>query len=418
MMRKALAAAVLGLFALAGLPTTAHADDRPSDWVATARAGAFDFGFVTTGGFIVDRIEPGGAIAETHIETATDQATGLAAAPYPSEIGQQGPGLLYGVLQNTLPYNGVPVPELPAAPSWPWTIRSSATGSDPPTAVMGDQSSPFRGKTESALRKASAAAGAGGSAPGTLSINRLEASSSLDATDPAKTVAKAASSIETLVVGDVLRFGEIHSTLEMIQAPGGKPAVDVKTSITGATIGGQAADFSQPLPAPLADALKAAGIEVSVGSVTPIDGGVVAKALTIRMPMDYTGMGADQLPFSAPHSMTVEFSFGVVKAQIAEVGALPDAGVRGFEGEPSPQPAAAPANAPGVDPPGERAAVPIAVPGSDPSLGRVVLAAADGTGLGGQEAKDEMGMFGWIAMGAAIVTVLLLVAGRARRVVG
>src|ERR1044072_7089789 len=101
------------------------------DWVVNARASAVDMGAVTTGGFIVDRFDPAAAPAVSHLETGTQVATSLAAAPYPSEIGQQFPGLLFGVLQNTLPYNGIPVPALGTAPAWPFTIRSSANGSDP-----------------------------------------------------------------------------------------------------------------------------------------------------------------------------------------------------------------------------------------------------------------------------------------------
>src|SRR3954469_22533836 len=177
------------------IPTAAGADPVPGEWVADARASAVDMGAVTTGGVIGDRFDPSGALAVSHLETGTDLATSLASAPYPSEIGQQFPGLLYGVLQNTLPYNGIPVPALGTAPSWPMTVRSSANGSDPTSASAGGETSPVWLKTDSHDRTTTGHAAAGGSAPGAFSILRMGAGSSADAGQPATAVVQAVSTV-------------------------------------------------------------------------------------------------------------------------------------------------------------------------------------------------------------------------------
>lgn len=393
---KLVAAAGATALLAAGMGVTATGSGAAAalpDWVVSARAGAADLGISTTGGFIVDRVDPGGALAQGHVETATAQSESLASAPYPSEIGEQGPGLLYGVLQNLLPYNGVPFPELPVAPAWPWTVRASANGGSPPSASLGDSTSPFRLKTTAGDRDAAASADAGGAQPGALSLMHLQAKTVINLKEADKAVVSAASSVENLMIGDALRIGRIRTELDLTRAPGGEPTAVVKRSITGLEVGGVAAELTPegfvfqgtktPLPEPLLGGLKSAGIEVEVGSTVPVTGGVQAKGLTIRMPFDFTGMSDDQLPFSAPHTMTVEMSFGTVLGSIEEIGG-------------------------GIE--------------TARSMPPMVLA-ADGepaapVGFAGPEARDEMGMLGWIAQGAAIAFVAVLVIGRARRVVG
>ena len=430
-----------------GVGGTAEAESALGDWVASARAGAADLGISTTGGVIVDRIDPGGALAQSHVETATAQSESLASAPYPSEIGEQGPGLLYGVLQNILPYNGVPFPELPAAPAWPWTVRSSANGGAPPSAALGDNTSPFRLKTTAADRDAMASADAGGAQPGALSLMHMQAKTVVNLKEAGQAALSATSSVENLMIGDQLRIGKIRTELELTRAAGGEPVATVKRSITGLQIGGVAAEWTPegfvfqgsktPLPAPLLEGLKSAGIELEVGETVPVTGGVRAKGLTIRMPFDFTGMSDDQLPFSAPHTMTVEMSFGTVLGSITEIG-----GDVFVDDEPAAEPVASdPTEAPGTEMsrslPAVRRAVRAATeaPASEPTEAPVTETYAPEVeapapvpaetapltvpaGFTGPEVRDEMGMLGWIAQGAAIAFVVVLVVGRARRVVG
>jgi hypothetical protein len=367
------AAAVLAAACL--IPTPAGAEPVAGDWVANARASAVDIGAVTTGGFIVDRFDPSAALAVSQIETGSQVATSLASAPYPSEIGQQFPGLLFGVLQNTLPYNGIPVPALGTAPSWPWTIRSSANGSDPTSASSGGESSPVWLKTESKERSTAAHAATGGSAPGAFSIFRMTAASSADATQAGKVVVSAVSTIDNLVIGDVLRIGKVRTELTITQASGGKPEVKVNRAIVGLSVNGTEAKMgADGLPQPAVDALKAAGIEVRVGEQKDSAGRVIASGLVIRRPFDFSQMSGGNLPLSVPKTMVFEMAFGVVSGSITDLAG-------GATAAPAMQLAAssAPAGAP---------------------------------------AKKEMGLIGWLAEIAAITVVLGLVIRRGRRVVG
>jgi hypothetical protein len=375
-MRNALlAGAVLAGACL--IPGGAGAESVPGDWVANARASAVDIGAVTTGGFIVDRFDPSAALAVSNLETGAQVAASLASAPYPSEVGQQFPGLVYGILQNTLPYNGIPVPALNEAPSWPFTIRSSANGSDPASASSGGETSPVWLKTQSADRSTSGHAATGGSAPGVFSIMRMNAQSSADAGSAAKAVVNAVSTIENLAIGDALKIGKIRTELTITQQSGGKPDVKVKREIAGLSVGGQAADMGPDgFPQPMLDALKAAGIELRVGEQKDSYGRVVASGLVIRRPFDFSQMSGGNLPLSVPKTMIFEMAFGVVSGSITDLAT-----------------------------------------GSEEASPAIQLAASTRP-AGGPAENKEMGPLGWLAESAAIAVVLLFVIRRGRRVVG
>jgi hypothetical protein len=358
------------------IPTLAGAEPLAGDWVANARASAVDIGAVTTGGFIVDRFDPAAALAVSQIETGSQVATSLASAPYPSEIGQQFPGLLFGLLQNTLPYNGIPVPALGTAPSWPWTIRSSANGSDPTSASSGSETSPVWLRTQSNDRSTAAQAATGGSAPGVFSIMRMTAASSADASQARKAAVGAVSTIENLVIGDALKIGTIRTELNITQASGGKPEVKVNREIVGLSVNGTEAKMGPDgLPQPALDALKAAGIEVRVGEQKDSSGRVTASGLVIRRPFDFSQMSGGNLPLSVPKTMVFEMAFGVVSGNITDL-------------------AGGATNAP------------------------TMQLAASTAPAGGPPAKKEMGLVGWMAEIAAITMVLGFVIRRGRRVVG
>ncbi|HVW30975.1 MAG TPA: hypothetical protein VHL53_00425 [Acidimicrobiia bacterium] len=315
---RRLGLAVAVTLAAGGAAVPARAGGGP-DWVATARASAADFGIVTQGGFIVDHFDPSGALATSRLETATETATSLAAAPYPSEIGQQGPGLLYGALQNTLPYNGIPVPALGEAPSWPFTIRSSANGSDPKSATAGGDSGPFGLRTESKDRVTTGHASCGGSAPGAFALFRSAADSTADATGAATALARAVSSVEGLSIGDVLKIGHISTDLRITRRAGAKATVTVNRAVDGISVAGTSADLSPegfvvkgtgaPLPQPALDALKAAGIEVGIGEQRAVGDAVSASGLVVRRSFDFGGT-----------KMTMQMAFGVVSATVTEIG--------------------------------------------------------------------------------------------------
>jgi hypothetical protein len=382
------------------IPVPAGADPVGGDWVADARASAVDVGMVTTGGFIVDRFDPSGALAVSHLETGPQVANSLASAPYPSEIGQQGPGLLYGVLQNTLPYNGIPVPALGAAPAWPWTIRSSANGSDPASASSGGETSPVWLKTESHDRRAAGRAVTGGSGPGSSALLRMSAESSADATRPATAAVKAVSTVENLVVGDALKIGSIRTELNIKQVSGARPEVTTRREVTGISVGGVAAemgpdgfvlkDTKAPLPQPALDALKAAGIQVRVGEQHDSAGLIRTSGLVIRMPFDFSQMSGGQLPLSVPKTMVVEMAFGVATGGLTDLSAGP---------------VSAPAGESSEETPAE----------FRPALRLIADTAPVGTG---PQQNKEMGRLGWMAEITAIAVVLLLVIRRGRRVVG
>lgn len=365
-------------------PAVGHAAPA-ADWVVAARASAVDMGAVTTGGFIVDHFDPSAALATSRLETSAQQATSLASAPYPSEIGQQFPGLFYGVLQNTLPYNGIPVPALSEAPAWPFTVRSSANGSDPAKASAGGDASPFALKTESRDRSTVAQARSGGSAPGAFALFHSQAATAADASGPTGAAAKAVSSVDTVAIGDVLRIGHIRTELELTGQPGAKPGVVVRREVSGASVAGVATDIrpaglflhgtDEPLPQPARDALKAAGLDVRIGERHDSDGGVTASGLVIRRLFDFSEMSGGNLPLSVPKTMTLEMAFGVVSGNVTEVGAASESAMPPY---------------------------------------RLAAATTPATGA----AHKEMGRLGWLAEGAAIAVVLLLVIGRARRVVG
>lgn len=369
------AGAVLAAACLSPMP--AGAEPVAGDWVANARASAVDMGAVTTGGFIVDRFDPAAALATSQIETGSQVATSLASAPYPSEIGQQFPGLLFGVLQNTLPYNGIPVPALGTAPSWPWTIRSSANGSDPASASSGSETSPVWLKTQSNERSTAASAATGGSAPGAFSIFRMTAASSADAGQAGQAVVGAVSTIDNLAIGDVLKIGKIRTELSITQATGGQPEVKVKREIVGLSVNGTEAKMgSDGLPQPMVDALKAAGIEVRVGETKNSGGKVTASGLVIRRPFDFSQMSGGNLPLSVPKTMVFEMAFGVVSGNITDLA------------------------------------------GGATAAPAMQLAASTAPAAGGAAARKEMGIAGWVAQIAAITVVLGLVIRRGRRVVG
>jgi hypothetical protein len=350
------------------IPTSAGADGT-GDWVVNARASALDLGAVTTGGFIVDRFDPAAALAVSHLETGTQVATSLASAPYPSEIGQQFPGLFFGVLQNTLPYNGIPVPALGTAPTWPFTVRSSANGSDPATASSGGETSPVWLKTQSNERSTAARAATGGSGPGGFSLFRMAAESSADASQPASAALKAVSTVENLAIGDALKIGRIRTELTVTQVSGGRPEVKVNREIVGLSVNGTEAKMgSDGLPQPALDALKAAGIEVRFGDRKDTPGGASASGLVIRRPFDFSQMSGGNLPLSVPKTMVFEMAFGVVSGNITDLEA------------------------------GATASPPMQ--------------------LAANTEKKEMGPLGWLAESAAIAVVLLLVVRRGRRVVG
>lgn len=458
------------------------AETPSSDWVATARASASDIDVLTTGGFIVDRIDPSGALAVSRVETTIEQAASLASAPYPSEIGQQGPGLVYGLLQNTLPYNGVPVPDLGVAPAYPLIIRSSANGSEPPSASSGGEGSPVELKAESQPRSASAMAAIGGVVPGTLSVGRQQAASATTGGETSA-VAKASSSIENVVIGDVVKIAEIRTDVDVTRRAGAKPEVVVHRQIKGASIAGVAADIRSdglfvkdtnvPLPQPALDALKTAGIDLRFGETNDIDGGVSASGLTVHMPFDLTQLSGDQgLPLALPKTVTLVLSLAMTTGVVTEVGSDltggfetvgSDSAAPAESSDPAPAhgntsapttslaatpgwlPEAVPSLRPdgtndllvAAEPPewntledvnaSEEANSPLtepegaaAPPGADATLVRSgpVLSAADATVVAGSEHKKEMGRLGWLAQVAAIAFVLLLVVGRARRVVG
>jgi hypothetical protein len=359
------------------IPTTARGESVAGDWVANARASAVDIGAVTTGGFIVDRFDPSAALAVSQLETGAQVATSLASAPYPSEIGQQFPGLFYGVLQNTLPYNGIPVPALNEAPTWPFTIRSSANGSDPPSASSGGETSAVWLKTESHERSTAGHAAIGGSGPGGFSMMRMTATSSTDATNLGTALVKAVSTIENLAIGDVLKIGKIRTELNITQVSGGKPEVNMNREITGLSVNGTEAEMGHDgLPQAALDALKAAGIEVRVGERKDSSGRVSASGIVIRRPFDFSQMSGGQLPLSVPKTMVVEMAFGVVSGSITDLAA------RSTESRPAMQ------------------------------------LAANTVPVGGAAEKKELGRPGWMAEIVAIAVVLLLVVRRGRRVVG
>jgi|GEM_PF-5028536 len=344
------------------------------DWVAGARASAADIGIVTQGGFIVDHVDPSGALAMSRLETATETATSLAAAPYPSEVGQQGPGLLYGALQNTLPYNGIPVPALGEAPSWPFTIRSSANGSDPKSATAGGDSGPFGLRTESKDRITSGHASSGGSAPGAFGLMHQTAATQADATQPAAAAVSAVATVENLAIGDVLRIGQVRTALQITRRAGEAPAVTVQRVLDGISVAGTSADLAPqglvvkgtgaPLPQPALDALKAAGIEVAVGEQRQTGDSVSASGLVVRRAFDFGGT-----------RMTVQMALGAVSATLTEIA---DTAV--------------------ASPPMHLAAATRPAPGAP--------------------VHKHMGWPGEVALGGAIATVVVLVGARARRVVG
>lgn len=351
----------------------AGADSGP-DWVASARASAADFGIVTQGGFIVDHFDPSGALAASRLETATETATSLAAAPYPSEIGQQGPGLLYGALQNTLPYNGIPVPALGEAPSWPFTIRSSANGSDPKSAAAGGDSGPFGLKTESKDRITSGHASCGGSAPGAFGLMHQTAATQADATQAGAATVTALATVENLAIGDALRIGQVRTELQITRRAGAAPEVTVHRVLDGMSVAGTSADLApqglvvkgtgSPLPQPALDALKAAGIDVVVGEQRETAGAVSASGLVVRRSFDFGGT-----------KMTLQMAFGAVSASLTEIG---DSAV--------------------AAPPMHLTAATRPAPGTP--------------------AKKHMGWPGELAELGAIAAVAVLVVSRARRVVG
>ena len=401
-----------------------------ADWVAGARASAVDFGIVTTGGFIVDHIDPSGALAVSQLETATEAATSLASAPYPSEIGEQGPGLVYGAAQNTLPYNGVPVPALGQAPAWPFTVRSSANGTDPTSAAAGNDSGPFGLKTESHDKMTTGQASAGGSAPGAFAFMHHSALSRADATQPDAATVRAVAAVENLTVGDVVRIGQVRTELDLTRKAGAKePEVAVHRVVDGLSVAGVAADLrpeglfvkdtGAPLPPQALQALQAAGIQLGVGEQREANGSVKASGVVIRRLFDFGGT-----------TMTTELALGVVSGTVTEVGAEagtlapppPAAAVAGRPAKSSAAPAAtsaiaarpvaaAPALAPAP------AARPGAVGGPGEVWARPALHLAAETSPPGGAARKSMGWPGRVAEMGAILAVAVLVAARARRVV-
>jgi hypothetical protein len=375
-LRRTVLLAATALAAAGVITTPAGADPVPGDWVANARASAADISAVTTGGFIVDKFDPAGALAVSHLETGTQVATSLASAPYPSEIGQQFPGLLYGVLQNTLPYNGIPVPALQEAPAWPFTIRSSANGSDPTKASAGGETSPMWLKTESNERSTAGHAAIGGSGPGGFAMMRMTADSGTDATKPSAAVVKAVSTIENFAIGDVLKIGKIRTELLMTQASGARPEVKVNREIVGLTINGQGAKMGpEGLPQQMTDALKAAGIELRAGEQKTTAGGVSVSGLVIRRPFDFSQMSGGNLPLSVPKTMVFEMAFGVVTGNITDLD-------------------------------------------DQASSSPPMQLASYSTPATGAKDKKELGPLGWVAEVSAITVVLALVIRRGRRVVG
>jgi hypothetical protein len=427
--RAGTAAMVAMAISLSPFGDRAVAEDVGADrnWAASARGSGLEAIIKTTGGFIVDRIDPSGSLAISSIDTGLQQSASLAASPYPSEVGNQGPGLVLGVIANTVPFvSQIDLPDLPQAPSVPTVVRSSADGLDPPSAHV-DGAGALQLDVESTARKSTASAGLGGSAPGLVRVGRVESSSVVDASKPNEVVARGISSTYGIQIAGVLSIAEARSEVVVRRHGDAPPEITVTHQVFGATLGGLAVEITPgglkvagtevPVPLPVLAPLDQANVGIRLGQVDKLNGGAYVSALTVSVPFD---VPEASIPVSVPRQVVLDLSFGVASATAFDLGeAIGSTGTGGSVAADLGQ--ATDLTAPVADATGSfgdladlggtglAPVIPNRRIGSAPAV-PVALAPAALTSV-----DESFGGLGWVAILAAALFIPLLLLGRTRR---
>jgi hypothetical protein len=293
---------------------------------ALAGADALRFGVHATGFVVSDFVDASGPAAQSSFDSV-GVATGFASVIYPGDTIATAPGIGWGTVAPTLFSTlGQPSPTLPA---YPLVARSQFPAPADADASQG----PIDVEAHSTQTSASGRTVAPLADTSTGTIGKAVAASTSKVDQAGTVVADASSMVESVTIAGVLRLGAVEATAHAESSVAGVMTTKSSFSADGATVAGSpvgvsdqglvVAGSAQPLPdaSPLAQALRAAGIDVEY--LAPTVGHGVVQSAGLRVTV------AQKLPTG--NAVTLSYTLGVARAEVSGNGA-PAAGQVGATG--------------------------------------------------------------------------------------
>lgn len=249
----------------------------------------------------------GAPVAQSCVDYTVRDSTAFASSPYPGESGVLAPGLIGNQL-------GQEMPGYPAYTASRYPAREHARGDGPGYELRADSA-------ETASNSRAQSALAPDEAGSAVSVAK-------STVDPGAGTATAAATSDTqpLVIEDVLRIGNVHSTASAEVTSDGTLRRGSDLRIGHTTVGGQevvitpdgvkAAGQNAPLPeAPPTDALEEAGITVRYLSAEQTRSGVLAAGVEVTVRHEDAETGSVS---------TVHYTLGRAFAAAAAPESAPD----------------------------------------------------------------------------------------------
>jgi hypothetical protein len=302
--RRSIGVAVPVVAAGAFLATSspARADGPLPTYQALASATGIQLTYTSPGFPATDTpLNSGGPTAEVSVDSLGG-SLGYAALPDPGKFVTTLPGTGAGLAAGGLA--GLPPTNVPPPPNYPFFVATDATTN--PTDSIG--AGPYGLQSESANRSGHAQAygGFAVSAVGNVSLATSEVRAGSVENG---IVATASSDIQGLTIGP-LTFGQILSRASRTLSSDGSNSPSSSLQISGMRIGGLPISLTKDqlnLPGPsyplqmdgaMSDALKSAGITITVVSARESKTSVVAPALVITAPAAIPGATAAESRFT------------------------------------------------------------------------------------------------------------------------
>jgi hypothetical protein len=281
-------------------------------FVAVAGADAGRITWSAPGIGAVDTILDGGAPSAQALVNSLGTSAAYAAAPYPGETAMSTPGTVATLLNLPSP----PAYPLIAATSYPATTQANV---EQPGFLLASRSDPASSTATADI----------GRADGTTAVAHNRSMAKVTATSEALT-AESESVARSLLIGGVLRIGNVRSAAQATRTAGGDLRRQSSLTMDGVAVGDTPVGLdedglvllgtSTPLPGglPPAEVLRQAGLTIQRLSPEETPGGVIAAGLRVTQ--------VQTLPDG--HQSVVAVTLGRARAQVtAETVGLPADGL-------------------------------------------------------------------------------------------
>jgi hypothetical protein len=281
-------------------------------FVAVAGADAGRITWSAPGVGAVDTILDGGAPSAQALVNSLGTSAAYAAAPYPGETAMSTPGTVATLLNLPSP----PAYPLIAATSYPATTQANV---EQPGFLLASRSDPASSTATADI----------GRADGTTAVAHNRSMAKVTATSEALT-AESESVTRGLLIGGVLRIGNVRSAAQATRTAGGDLRRQSSLTMDGVAVGDTPVGLdedglvvlgtSTPLPGglPPAEVLRQAGLTIQRLAPEETPGGVIAAGLRVTQ--------VQTLPDG--HQSVVAVTLGRARAQVtAETVGLPADGL-------------------------------------------------------------------------------------------